>query len=153
MQLALADLDATDRLTAADLPGLDPDEWVEMRRVRDFLRDTEAELQAWDAARDEAANAGAPPPQRISQGRILRAQFEQMVVAWNLYAPPAADGTRTPIPFDAAHRDLFFRRFGLYLTADLLKRGGALAGPPIQERGPDGEAPSFPEGAGVPAGG
>jgi hypothetical protein len=153
MRIGTAALGETDRLTSKELPDLDPDEWIEIRRVRDFLLDTEAELDAWDEARHEAEERGAEPPTRISQGRVLRWQFEHMVTDWNLYEPEA-DARRDIVPKTAQKREQVFRLHGVYLTAQLLLRGGATAGPPVKETTPQGEAPSFQGGTDPgPAGG
>jgi hypothetical protein len=134
-----------DRLTNKELPGLQDDEFIVIRSVRDYILDGEAASAAWAELRQEAENLKQPPPTELPNVRLWRWWFEYMFVDWNLYEP-ADDETQThgePIPKTPEQRDLFFRIYGAELTAAMLMRGGSIAGRAVRKTGPDGNPPSF----------
>lgn len=142
MKAAFSALDEVDRLTQDDLQLLEPDEWVEIARRRDFIRDASAETKSLVRVRINKAFAtndepdesddgdpGEPADEtslQIDQGWNITWQFEYMCRGWNLYEPASADGTRKPIPFTRENREKFVRLNGTALWGQMLIRGGGI---------------------------
>jgi hypothetical protein len=154
MPIDFSALDRVDRLTSKELAGLSPEEWVDISAVRDFIADSRAEASAWEEANAHAeqANPPQPKPTSLANGVIWAWRFVYMCRGWNLYGPDNPDGSRgAPIPFTPENVDKLFRVYGLQLTAQMLIRGGGIAGPPVKKVGPDGENAEFQEGSQVPS--
>ncbi len=145
MKFSMSILAQKDRLTDKELNGLDSDEWIALKAVRDYILDGEAEMMAWAEARSDADALGQPPPTSLASTRVWRWRFEYMFIDWNLYEP-ADDETQAhgvPIEKTPAEREKFFRIYGAQLTAAMLMRGGGIAGVLVREVGPDGEKADF----------
>lgn len=136
MKVSFGALDEVDTLTEKELPLLESDEWVRIRKRRDFTKDATAETKSliWisddDAvAQQEAEGEEAPERQggyRVDQGKLLIKQFEYMAISWNVYDTDES-GNRVQMDFTAANREKFVRLNGAALAAQLLIRGGGIA--------------------------
>ncbi len=167
MKVSFDALDQVDRLTAKEFPLFEEDEWLELRRYRDFTRDASAETKSLirvteeEASRepsedDEEEEEEETQPSggfRVDQGKFLIHQFEYMARGWNLYEP-ASNGTRKSIAFTRENREKFVRLNGVFLLGQMLIRGGGIAPDLNGKVDPDSGKPlTFQEDAGVSAGG
>lgn len=136
MKVSFRALDEVDTLTEKELSLLSSDEWVRIRKRRDFTKDATAETKSliWisddDAvAQQEEEGEEAPERQggyRVDQGKLLIKQFEYMAISWNVYDTDES-GNRVQMDFTAANREKFVRLNGAALAAQLLIRGGGIA--------------------------
>lgn len=136
MKVAFNALNDVDTLTDKELKLLEPDEWVRIRKRRDFTKDSTAETKSlvWvsddDAvAQQEAEGEEAPEREggyRVDSGKLLIKQFEYMALAWNVYDKDE-QGNRVQMDFTAANREKFVRLNGAALYAQMLLRGGGIA--------------------------
>lgn len=165
MKVGFGALDDKDTLTVKELPLLDEDEWVRIRRRRDFTKDATAETKSliWVSDEDAVKQAEEEDPEqtgeapervggyRVDQGRLLVRQFEYMCDDWNVY--DRVDGKRVQADFTAANREKFVRLHGAAVAAQLLIRGGGIAPDMSGKADPDtGKPLTFPQNPGVSPG-
>lgn len=150
-------LDASDELTADDIPALDADECIRIRKLTDALRDMKAEMASYTAfvpdldGPDPDETDGAPPSTvQLDTPTYLRARFEYMVTGWKLWKPPtdaqraAGQAKGDEIRFTRENRDRIFRLFGAYLVPAMAKRAGGIAVAPAEgKKDADGNPLTF----------
>ena len=144
MKVGFNSLHQWDTLTEKELPLLDSDEQVRIRKRRDLLKDTAAERKSSRYRSEEEGiklaeksgpDAVPPEPGYYSDPFFLLVeQFEYMTDGqpddqdpWHIF-DQNEDGTRgKAIPFTKANRETFCKIHGLWLMAQMAIRGGGIA--------------------------
>lgn len=152
-------LDQSENLTNADIPALDPDEYISLRRVTDALRDMAAEMRSYstftladDSPDPDEEGGDAPTTTKLDTPTYLKWRFLYMVTGWKLWKPPTpaqrAAGAEKgdEIPFTEGNKDKVFRLFGPYIIPAMAARGGGIAKPPPEgKKDADGSPLTFRE--------
>lgn len=163
-------LGAFDRITGADLPGLDPDEWIELARVKDYLLTSEAQASAYRRVKAKAPGDEDPfaepddfdaddgPQIELRQDIWNYKTLEAHIGRWNLFKPLTEDQRATgrkkgdPLPQTGANKRKVFGLYGDRLMLLLNARaGGILPAVPVGAVGPDGDKSDSAEVAPVGA--
>lgn len=149
MRVDIDALEEVDKLGPDLLPGLDADEWIGIRTIKDYQTALEAETHAGLVVVrvEPSEDDPEPDPERqVNFPEFHWQLFDRFVTGWQLYRPAAKGQKRREISDSPENRRKIFKVYGKQVVAEINRRDGGIAPAiPAGKVGPDGEALTFPQ--------